>query len=275
MPMSISLSNRPKRRRAGSMVLGRFVAPMTMTWARDFKPSINVSSWETIRFSTSPCAFSRFGAMESISSMKMIEGAFFSASSKALRRFPSDSPAILDMISGPLIKKKNAPVSLATARAISVFPDPGGPYIKIPRGGLIPKFLNNWGCRKGSSTISLICAICLRHPPTSSYPTSFIFSSSSRLIGSPSQKMTVSGATMQYSSGSTSTTLNSTARIAARARKRSPFRIGRYASLKYGFRNVSNRSPVTPSTVSSIGRRCTRVPYLMSLHWCRMHISPR
>ena len=59
--------------------------------------------------------------------MKMIAGAFFSASSKALRRFDSDSPASLDMISGPLMRKKNAPVSFATARAMRVFPDPGGP----------------------------------------------------------------------------------------------------------------------------------------------------
>ena len=45
-----------------------------------------------MRRSTSPCVFSRLGAMESISSMKMIAGEFFSASSKALRRFDSDSP---------------------------------------------------------------------------------------------------------------------------------------------------------------------------------------
>ena len=41
--------------------------------------------------------------------------------------FDSDAPASLDMISGPLIRKKNAPVSLATARAMSVLPEPGGP----------------------------------------------------------------------------------------------------------------------------------------------------
>jgi hypothetical protein len=59
--------------------------------------------------------------------MKMIAGAFFCASSNALLKLDSLSPAILDMISGPLIKKKKAPVSFATARAIIVFPDPGGP----------------------------------------------------------------------------------------------------------------------------------------------------
>jgi hypothetical protein len=44
---------------------------------------MRVSSCETMRFSTSPFVFSRLGAIESISSMKIIAGAFFSASSKA------------------------------------------------------------------------------------------------------------------------------------------------------------------------------------------------
>lgn len=39
------------------------------------------------------------------------------------------------MVFIPLIKKKKAPVSLATALAIKVFPVPGGPYSRIPRGG--------------------------------------------------------------------------------------------------------------------------------------------
>ena len=37
-------------------LLGRLVAPMTMTCARDFRPSISVSSCDTMRRSTSPCA---------------------------------------------------------------------------------------------------------------------------------------------------------------------------------------------------------------------------
>mmetsp|Transcript_16541 Transcript_16541/g.32964 ORF Transcript_16541/g.32964 Transcript_16541/m.32964 type:complete len:306 (-) Transcript_16541:610-1527(-) len=167
-PMSISRSKRPKRRRAGSMELGRFVAPMTTTEARPFMPSMRVSIWETMRRSTSPFVLSRLGAIESISSMKMMEGAFFSASSKALRRFDSDSPAILDMISGPLMRKKKAPVSLATALAMRVLPDPGGPYRSTPRGGFTPSVLKRAGWRRGSSIISLIWAICFLQPPTSS-----------------------------------------------------------------------------------------------------------
>ena len=42
-------------------------------------------------------------------------------------RLLSDSPAILLMISGPLMRKKKAPVSLATALAMRVLPVPGGP----------------------------------------------------------------------------------------------------------------------------------------------------
>ena len=81
--------------------------------------------------------FSRLGAIESISSMKMIAGEFFSASSKAFLKLLSLSPTTLLMISGPLIKKENAPLSFATARAIRVLPVPGGPNKRIPHGGLI------------------------------------------------------------------------------------------------------------------------------------------
>ncbi|KAJ7430341.1 hypothetical protein B0H11DRAFT_2115449 [Mycena galericulata] len=52
--------------------------------------------------------------------MKMMAGEFFPASSNAFRRLPSLS--ILLMISGPLIRKKNAPVMFATARAIRGLP---------------------------------------------------------------------------------------------------------------------------------------------------------
>lgn len=67
--------------------------------------------------------------------MKMIAGWLFSASVKAFLRFSSASPAILDMISGPLRRKKKAPVSLAMAFAMRVLPEPGGPKIKTPFGG--------------------------------------------------------------------------------------------------------------------------------------------
>ena len=69
--------------------------------------------------------------------MKLIAGEFFSASSKALRRLLSLSPAILLIIYGPLIRKKKVPVSLAAARAIKVFPVPGDLNMRMTHGGLI------------------------------------------------------------------------------------------------------------------------------------------
>ena len=42
------------------------------------------------------------------------------------------------MISGPLMTVMWAPISLAMARPIIVFPVPGGPYRRTPLGGGIP-----------------------------------------------------------------------------------------------------------------------------------------
>ena len=92
IPISISRSKRPPRRSAGSMEFGRFVAAITMTCPRPASPSIRASIWATIRRSTSPCTSSRFGAIASISSMKMMDGAFSSASWNLSRRAFSLSP---------------------------------------------------------------------------------------------------------------------------------------------------------------------------------------
>jgi hypothetical protein len=87
LPMSISRSKRPNLLKAWSIELGLLVAPITITWPLVFVPSIKVKSYETTRFSTSPDAFSRLGAIESISSIKMIAGEFFSASSNAFDHY--------------------------------------------------------------------------------------------------------------------------------------------------------------------------------------------
>ena len=69
-------------------------------------------------------------------------------------------------------------------------------------------------------------------------------------------------------------TLNSTLLMPPLTKKRSPFLTGLYASMKYGLRYVSNRLPVIPSMVSSIGRMWTLFPYLTSVHWCTDTTSP-
>ena len=54
-PTTISRSNRPGRRRASSTASGRFVAAIMTRLVRGSRPSINVKSWATRRFSASPC----------------------------------------------------------------------------------------------------------------------------------------------------------------------------------------------------------------------------
>ena len=85
----------------------------------------------------------------------------------------------------------------------------------------------------------------------------------------------MSGATIQKSSGSVSTTLNSTGCIACLTKNKSPFFTGRYASKKYGFKYTSNRLPVTPSIVSSNGNTWIRLPYGTSWHAVTVTTSPK
>ena len=73
--MTISRSKRPGRRSASSIASGRLVAAMTMRFWRGSSPSSRVSNCATSRFSVSPVTWPRLGAIESISSMKMIDGA--------------------------------------------------------------------------------------------------------------------------------------------------------------------------------------------------------
>ena len=115
MPITISRSKRPGRRSAGSSELGRLVAPITMICPRPSMPSISVSSCATTRFSTSPTACSRFGAIESISSMKTMLGAPFLACSKIWRSLASLSPELVDDLRPAQRQKRR--VGLAGHRA--------------------------------------------------------------------------------------------------------------------------------------------------------------
>ncbi len=63
--------------------------------------------------------------------------------------------------------RKWLPAELATALAIIVLPQPGGPYSSTPFGGRSPNSVNSSRLRNGSSTASRICSICAPSPPMS------------------------------------------------------------------------------------------------------------
>ena len=73
------------------------------------------------------CVSSRFGAIASISSMKIIVGACARAWRKISRRISSDLPDSPVTISGADLEMKVQPSSPASACARCVLPHPGGP----------------------------------------------------------------------------------------------------------------------------------------------------
>mmetsp|Transcript_16845 Transcript_16845/g.26284 ORF Transcript_16845/g.26284 Transcript_16845/m.26284 type:complete len:202 (+) Transcript_16845:577-1182(+) len=88
------------------------------------------------------------------------------------RTIRAPSPTYFCTSSLPITRMKQASVRLATARALSVFPVPGGPYRSTPLGGSIPKVTNLSGYSRGVSTTSLNFSMLSFAPPTSSYVTS-------------------------------------------------------------------------------------------------------
>ena len=110
-----------------------------------------------------------FVPIASISSMNMIVGAFSLARAKASLTILGPSPMYIWTKLDPASFKKVALVCPAQARAIIVFPVPGGPYIKHPLGGLIPIFLNFSLWVMGKTIASLNSSICLSNPPMSVY----------------------------------------------------------------------------------------------------------
>lgn len=94
IPMSISLSKRPNRRNAPSMLFGRLVAAITITWELCFMPSINVNSCDTIRLSTSPCVYKSRKNIISISTCDLRENIEFNFTN--LFTFRRDSIQFID-----------------------------------------------------------------------------------------------------------------------------------------------------------------------------------
>ena len=133
---------------AGSIMSSRLDAPITMTFSSPSTPSISLSSCGTIVVSTSEeTPLPRVRKMESISSKNTMTGvpsdAFSRARWKISRMCRSVSPTNLFSSSGPLMLRKYDFASdalpsprlaatclaseFATAFAMSVLPQPGGP----------------------------------------------------------------------------------------------------------------------------------------------------
>ncbi len=171
--ISRSLSNRPGRNRASSIISGLLVAPITTTPFRLWSPSISVRSWLTILSPTweSPAPVDLLDATESSSSKNITQGlACLAFLNTSLMPF-SDSPTHFDINSGPLILIKFALEFVATAFAIIVLPVPGGPCRSIPLGGTTSALLKRSACFKGHSIASPSSSFTEPRPPISSHLT--------------------------------------------------------------------------------------------------------
>ena len=148
------LSKRPGRKRAGSKMSGRFVAPKTIKPFSLSKPSISTSSWLSVcsRSSFPPRLLTRLFPIASSSSMKMMQGAFSRALRNKSRTGLAPTPTNISTKSEPEILKKGTPASPATARASNVFPVPGGPTSKTPLGIFPPMSVYFFGVFRKSTT---------------------------------------------------------------------------------------------------------------------------
>merc|ERR1719353_2179965 len=125
------LSNLPGLKRAGSRMSALLVAATTMMPVLPSNPSISVRSWLRV------CSLSSFPPpmpvpldlpTASISSTKMMQGAFSFAFLKRSLTLDAPTPTNISTNSDPLIEKKGTPASPAMALARSVLPVPGGSH---------------------------------------------------------------------------------------------------------------------------------------------------
>ena len=151
------------------------------------KPSISTSNWLRVCSRSSlppPRPAPRWRPTASISSMKMMQGAFFLACSNISRTRLAPTPTNISTKSEPEIVKKGTPASPATARASKVLPVPGGPTNKAPRGILPPSFWNFCGSFRNSTT-SCRSSLASSTPATSAKVTLPCFSVSSLALDLP------------------------------------------------------------------------------------------
>mmetsp|Transcript_105461 Transcript_105461/g.206841 ORF Transcript_105461/g.206841 Transcript_105461/m.206841 type:complete len:326 (-) Transcript_105461:109-1086(-) len=256
---SIFRSSRPDRNRAGSSVSGLLVAAITFTVVFEEKPSNWFSSSNIVRCTSRTPESSpppeRFWPMASNSSMKMIAGDFSLAKVKASRTILAPSPMNICTSCGPANFKNVAFVAAAHARAIIVFPVPGGPCIKTPLGGMMPMLSKRSLWVIGSTIASISSWICLSKPPISLYwsvgrsSTSIAFTRESYSAGNLSSTKYESLFTPTRSFG-----LRSSASTKPMTGKKMVWRVVVFTTRLLPFRNMS-MSCAAPSSSSSSGSR--------------------
>ena len=174
-------SKRPARINARSKTSARLVAAKMITPLLVPKPSISVSNWFNVfsRSSLPPCIppFPRARPIASISSIKMIAGAFSFACLNKSRTRLAPTPTNISTKSEPESEKKGTFASPATALASKVLPVPGGPTSNAPFGILAPRSVYFLGLLK-KSTISFISTLASSNPATSSKVTFTVVSPS-------------------------------------------------------------------------------------------------
>ena len=109
----------------------------------------------------------RVRPMASISSIKMIHGAFSRACRNKSRTREAPTPTNISTKSEPLMVKNGTSASPATAFASSVFPVPGGPTSSTPLGIFPPRLVYFFGFFKKSTT-SITSSFASSSPATSS-----------------------------------------------------------------------------------------------------------
>jgi hypothetical protein len=166
---------------------GRLVAATTITPRLVSKPSISTSIWLRVCSRSSlppPRPAPRWRPTASISSMKMMQGAFFLAFSNMSRTRAAPTPTNISTKSEPEMLKKGTLASPAIDLASSVLPVPGGPTSSRPRGMRPPSFWNFCGSFRKSTT-SLTSSLASSAPATSAKVTVLLFSSSMRALDLP------------------------------------------------------------------------------------------
>mmetsp|Transcript_8519 Transcript_8519/g.31898 ORF Transcript_8519/g.31898 Transcript_8519/m.31898 type:complete len:200 (-) Transcript_8519:187-786(-) len=162
---------------------GKFVAARTITFfdvfSSPFSPLSSSSPPQHPSICTRNSDFTRRDAScspdaprdvhsESISSMKIVLGAWFLAKSNRMRTILSDSPRYLLARVDDEMLKNVVPHSVATALASMVFPVPGGPNINTPFHGRRMPWKYS-GIQSGSTTASSNTRFASRNPAMSSH----------------------------------------------------------------------------------------------------------